>query len=472
MGLEYIKKIAVKPDGVYLNTKSNNDSIPFRWVKIDSLTNIFEKEGQKGLDREIVNMLYNYAAIRGDDRSVERYKPCFSQAAKQIREDFSEWRNSQAAELSSAELDSIRRGQPETEKARAYVKNAGEREAAVYERIAGLAYPVDANLRYHAYDFLIGSPVLIDREAKTLSLYRNNLNGQIYNLKKPDITVVDTKMISGLIRRTANENYGFSNSKVIDGFLYAHLMTTEQQERCRRKPEISKQSPKITATDDFTKAVKAMCEWVYDYEYSDNGKNAPDRATTLEYCRDYIADQKAISKINSPLLARIDENKKKAVCAVGADTHKTAERGVIAMSKQTDADTIKVNITKDDRRINSWVIGEVKGIAKSEIRFNAKVFDEGSVYGINNGRVSKLDIRIDGKIAVNYDRGWDVKPQTPEVTTIYKRVMAACNALNKVVEADLDKPKDLLGKIEGNKQKVGNQKPPAKQEKAKGEELC
>jgi hypothetical protein len=140
------------------------------------------------------------------------------------------------------------------------------------------------------------------------------------------------------------------------------------------------------------------------------------------------------------------------------------------MSKQP-GDNSKVVITKDDRRINNWVIGEVQGEPIGKISFEAKVFDEGSMYGINKGRVSKLDIRQDRKILVNYDRGWDVKPQTPEVKAVYKKIMAAMNALDKVFELDADKPKDLLGKIEANKQKAAAN-PPSKQEKSKGEELC
>jgi hypothetical protein len=134
------------------------------------------------------------------------------------------------------------------------------------------------------------------------------------------------------------------------------------------------------------------------------------------------------------------------------------------MSKQTDGG-IKAVITKDERLISNYVKGEAAG----GITFTAKIFDVGSVYGIDNGRVSKLDIRQGGKIIVNYDRGWDVKPKTPEIKAVYKSVMATLNALDKVTE--VDKPKDFLAKIEGNKQKVG-QSSPAKSEKAKGEELC
>lgn len=40
----------------------------------------------------------------------------------------------------------------------------------------------------------------------------------------------------------------------------------------------------------------------------------------------------------------------------------------------------------------------------------AKVYDEPSEYGINEGRVSKLMIKIDGVTTLSYDRGWDLEP--------------------------------------------------------------
>ena len=50
----------------------------------------------------------------------------------------------------------------------------------------------------------------------------------------------------------------------------------------------------------------------------------------------------------------------------------------------------------------------IKGIVLS---YSAKVYDEGSEFGINNGRISKLEIRKDGELILNYDRGWDIKPE-------------------------------------------------------------
>ena len=46
-----------------------------------------------------------------------------------------------------------------------------------------------------------------------------------------------------------------------------------------------------------------------------------------------------------------------------------------------------------------------------QVYFQAKVYDEGSQFGINNGRISKLYASVNGKVLFTYDRGWDVKPK-------------------------------------------------------------
>ena len=48
----------------------------------------------------------------------------------------------------------------------------------------------------------------------------------------------------------------------------------------------------------------------------------------------------------------------------------------------------------------------------------AKVYDEGSIYGINEGRISKLTIKIDGQTVVSYDRGWDIEPDENDEATM------------------------------------------------------
>lgn len=60
-------------------------------------------------------------------------------------------------------------------------------------------------------------------------------------------------------------------------------------------------------------------------------------------------------------------------------------------------------------------------------QFEAKLFDEGSCFGINNGRVSKLHIWPKGGYmfapgTINYDRGWDIKPNCKN-RIVYNAIM-------------------------------------------------
>lgn len=51
---------------------------------------------------------------------------------------------------------------------------------------------------------------------------------------------------------------------------------------------------------------------------------------------------------------------------------------------------------------------------KTCITFWAKVYEEGSEFGINGGKISKLMLKQNEEIVYNYDRGEDIPPQTPE----------------------------------------------------------
>lgn len=57
---------------------------------------------------------------------------------------------------------------------------------------------------------------------------------------------------------------------------------------------------------------------------------------------------------------------------------------------------------------SNWVRG-ICGI----YTFNAKLFDDSSIYGINCGRVSKLIIfkAVHPDAVVDYERGWNVVPK-------------------------------------------------------------
>lgn len=76
---------------------------------------------------------------------------------------------------------------------------------------------------------------------------------------------------------------------------------------------------------------------------------------------------------------------------------------------------MEAKFTKFDTN-SQWVEGNI-----GEYNFEAKLFDEGSQYGIDNGRVSKLSIWSEkirqeknnffSDCIVNYDRGWDIEPK-------------------------------------------------------------
>lgn len=72
-----------------------------------------------------------------------------------------------------------------------------------------------------------------------------------------------------------------------------------------------------------------------------------------------------------------------------------------------------------------WVEGDC-----GDYTFQAKVFDEPSKYGINKGCVSQLLIKdYDGEWVVNYDRGWDVRPDR-EVKSVYKKILNFLESLD------------------------------------------
>ena len=94
---------------------------------------------------------------------------------------------------------------------------------------------------------------------------------------------------------------------------------------------------------------------------------------------------------------------------------------------------MKPNTNEITANFTKWIKGEnwVSGTV-GKYQFESKLFDEGSLFGINNGRVSKLSIwdqeisKRDGSFfagcIVNYDRGWDIEP-TEENKPYYDAVM-------------------------------------------------
>ena len=85
--------------------------------------------------------------------------------------------------------------------------------------------------------------------------------------------------------------------------------------------------------------------------------------------------------------------------------------------------------TRFDNESN-WVQGEV-----GMYSFDAKLFNERSMYGIEGGRVSKLAMHsMLGSLVVHYDRGWDVEP-SEDIMEYFDAVM---ELLENSEERDLD----------------------------------
>lgn len=60
-----------------------------------------------------------------------------------------------------------------------------------------------------------------------------------------------------------------------------------------------------------------------------------------------------------------------------------------------------------------WKEGSLK-IYDNIFHYWMKVYEEGSEFGIEGGKISKLMLKRSGVIVCNYDRGWDVMPTDPE----------------------------------------------------------
>ena len=73
MSTELINRITVKKDGVYVSSHSSNDTSPYHSWRCRGLSEIYDAEGQKGLDREVIRMLYEYAELHGSHKSLARY---------------------------------------------------------------------------------------------------------------------------------------------------------------------------------------------------------------------------------------------------------------------------------------------------------------------------------------------------------------------------------------------------------------
>ncbi len=74
-----------------------------------------------------------------------------------------------------------------------------------------------------------------------------------------------------------------------------------------------------------------------------------------------------------------------------------------------------------------WTEGSIK-VGNSIFHYWAKHYEEPSEdYGIDGGRISKLMLKMNGKIVYNYDRGLDIEPADKQTETALAILMKEYN---------------------------------------------
>ncbi|WP_050763165.1 DUF7678 domain-containing protein [Roseobacter sp. GAI101] len=95
--------------------------------------------------------------------------------------------------------------------------------------------------------------------------------------------------------------------------------------------------------------------------------------------------------------------------------HKQATPRPVEPQKQSG---IAINGDQTDKSL--WIEGSI--MTMPGYTFHAKLYDEPSKFGIEGGKISKLDVRKDDNLVMRYDRGWVVDPKTQEQKEALQRI--------------------------------------------------
>ena len=146
MSTELINRITVKKDGVYVSSHSSNDTSPFHSWRCKGLSEIYDAEGQKGLDREVIRMLYEYAQLRGSHKSLDRYRYATdSPQAHEIYKRYTDQIDDRYGRMDKADQDSV--WYKPTEKAKEYRIFESKMHDKMYAELAELCGEYDRKHR-------------------------------------------------------------------------------------------------------------------------------------------------------------------------------------------------------------------------------------------------------------------------------------------------------------------------------------
>ena len=74
-----------------------------------------------------------------------------------------------------------------------------------------------------------------------------------------------------------------------------------------------------------------------------------------------------------------------------------------------------------------WEEGYLSTDSGQSVKYFVKHYEERSQFGIDGGRISKLQMFVDGQEVANYDRGWDVWPVSADVQGAYRTLLRRWN---------------------------------------------
>lgn len=101
--------------------------------------------------------------------------------------------------------------------------------------------------KYYIYSFLLDSLMLIDKERKEMTLLRVDSYGRISSIddngkvEPKKISKVNGRTTSGLVKRL-NNNYSCKNARVVDSYIFHHLMSADDKLKCIVSPTLDYRS--------------------------------------------------------------------------------------------------------------------------------------------------------------------------------------------------------------------------------------
>ena len=85
-----------------------------------------------------------------------------------------------------------------------------------------------------------------------------------------------------------------------------------------------------------------------------------------------------------------------------------------------------ITITPAFQDMGKWVKGTEDFGDGRELTFSLKFFEEPSDFGIDCGKIIKLEIRLGEDVLARYERGWDIVV-TEEARLLYESILAQFN---------------------------------------------